>query len=280
MYIHLLQPDRAANANAVEINGVRAAALDDHAAEDSHVFQRDVSLAHALRDDEVAENRLIFQRRSGLFNDRFFRALAHAVERDHRLRTGDGAERAERAVGIAGHVTGLRGCAHAALCPRGDGGGIRKGVRAFLVRGKPRRAGEHRRRLGAGDRLIRAEQPAAALRVARRHGFCNLGMEPVALRHVGKGNSALRREAQRAVHQLDKLRAGHGAVRLKAAVAIAVDQALVLPFVERFFRPMPGGVAECGGCGDRGQQHRRQHRQRQQPLKQCVFLHALSPYIL
>ena len=105
MYIHLLQPDRAANANAVEIDRVRAAALDDHAAEDGHVFQRDVSLAHALRDDEVAENRLIFQRRSGLFDDRFLRAPAHAVERDHGLRTGDGAERAERAVGIAGNVS-------------------------------------------------------------------------------------------------------------------------------------------------------------------------------
>ena len=145
MYIHLLQPDRAANANAVEIDRVRAAALDDHAAEDGHVFQRDVPLAHALRDDEVAENRLIFQRRSGLFDDRFLRAPAHAVERDHGLRTGDGAERAERAVGIAGHVTGLRGRAHAALCPRGDGRGVREGVRAFLLRGKPRRAGEHRR---------------------------------------------------------------------------------------------------------------------------------------
>ena len=59
-YIFLLQLHRAADPDAIQINGA-GAAPDNQIAQNRHIFQGDGSLAYGRGNDEVTGNRLVFQ---------------------------------------------------------------------------------------------------------------------------------------------------------------------------------------------------------------------------
>ena len=281
MHALLEQACLAAHIDILQRNGVRAAALDDQIALDGDIAQRNIAIADGFCDGHIAIDRLIFQRRALILDHNIVRgglggvgggcgrlcrlvrrAAQHAVERGYRLGSADGGVGVKAAVGIARHIARRNDCAHASPRPCGNGADIREAICACLICAQSRRVCNHHSRLGTGNGVARLEAAiAVALDIARRNGSRYGAIEPATIFYIRKIDAALRPKALCVIHQRDKFRTGDGVARLKGAVLIALDQALVLPLRDDAFRPVPGDIARRSHGGHTRHDHRSRQRQ-------------------
>ena len=274
--------DDVAQHDAVLAAVALAAAGDDDVAEHADVVEGHVAEVEAAGDVQIARDGGVFERRAGradrhvavrvgegvragFVDERAERALEH----DRHLAAADVVLRLVSAVAVAADEPRLRGGAGVAAAPFGEAAAVGKlgdlaadGVEAHVARE------QHHRHL-AGERAVRRGHARRnAVEVMGVVGDADVIVIPCVRRHVAERRGAGVLVAVGAVDHRGKFRAGEVALRMRAAVGIAGDDA---PIHELVHRALADGGGRAREYGAEGNGHTQDEQKRRELAREILF---------